>query len=54
MTSLALTIFTMFFEEDLNVLALSDNTVAGKPFLLVNRRKASMKASALNHFVNSK
>ena len=44
----------MSFEADLNVLALSDSNVTGSPLLLVNRRKASMKASELSLFVNSK
>ena len=44
----------MSFEADLNVLALSDSNVTGSPLLLVNRRKASMKASELSLFVNSR
>ena len=52
--SLALDILAMSFEADLNVLALSDTNVTGSPLLLVNRRKASMKAAELSLFVNSK
>ena len=44
----------MSFEADLNVLALSDSNITGSPLLLVNRRKASMKASELSLFVNSR
>ena len=44
----------MSFEADLNVLALCDSNVTGSPLLLVNRRKASRKASELSLFVNSK
>ena len=43
----------MSFEGDLNVLALSDSNATGSPLLLVDRRKASMKASELSLFVNS-
>ena len=44
----------MSFEADFNVLALCDSNVTGSPLLLVSRRKASMKASELSLFVNSK
>ena len=44
----------MSFEADLNVLALSDSNLTVSPLLLVNRRQASMKASELSLFVNSK
>ena len=44
----------MSFEGDLNVLALSDSNATGSPPLLVDRRKASMKASELSLFVNSR
>lgn len=44
----------MSFEADLNDLAFSDNKVAGNPLLLVNRGKASIKASAFSLLVNSK
>ena len=43
----------MSFEADLNVLALSDSNVTGSALLLVDRRKAGMKASELSLFVNS-
>ena len=44
----------MPLEGDLNVLGLSDSIVTGSPLLLVNRPKASMKASELSLFVNSR
>ena len=44
----------MSFEADFNVLALSDSNVTGSPLLLVDRRKASMKASEFSLFVNSR
>ena len=44
----------MSLEADVNVLALSDSNVTGSPLLLVDRRKASMKASEFSLFVNSR
>ena len=44
----------MSLEADLNVLALSDSYATGGLLLLVDRRKASMKASELSLFVNSR
>ena len=44
----------MSFEADLNVLTLSDSNVTGSPLLLVDRRKASMQATELSLFVNSR
>ena len=47
-------IFVICLLEDLNVLALSEIMVAGKPLRLANRHRASKKVSTPISLVNSK
>ena len=47
-------IFVICLLEDLNVLALSEIMVAGKPLQLANRRRASKNVSTPMSLVNSK
>lgn len=53
-TSSARVIFRISWDEDLNVLALSEVMVAGNPLRLVNFRKASKNDSTLSPCVSSK